>query len=144
MINYLQENNLPKVYFDSEVISTVLNNLLSNAVKYTEEGSINVTTRATDDEKILIDVADTGYGIAPEALPPIFDRYYQAKGSHQASGTGIGLSLVKSLADLHEAQITVRSEEGKGSEFTLSLSAVNTYPNALHKEDAEAKTTPLL
>ena len=136
-ISYFQKNSLPKVYFDSEVISTVLNNLLSNAVKYTEQGHIDVTVEATDDDKILIHVADTGYGIAPEALPHIFDRYYQAKGSHQASGTGIGLSLVKSLADLHEAQITVRSEEGKGSKFTLSLSAVNSYPNALHKEDTE-------
>ena len=137
IINYMQENNLPKVYFDSEIISTVLNNLLSNAVKYTEQGTIDITVEATEDEKILIHVADTGYGIAPEALPHIFDRYYQAKGSHQASGTGIGLSLVKSLVDLHEGQIMVQSEEGKGSEFTLSLSAVNTYPNALHKEDTE-------
>ncbi|MBO4810817.1 MAG: response regulator [Prevotella sp.] len=136
-IRYHQKSDLPVVYFDSEVIATVLNNLLSNAVKYTEQGSIDVTTEATPDNQICIHVADTGYGIAADALPHIFDRYYQAKGSHQASGTGIGLSLVKSLVDLHQAKITVQSEEGKGCEFIISLSAANTYPNALHKEDNE-------
>ena len=136
-ISYHQKSDLPLVYFDSEVIATVLNNLLSNAVKYTEQGSIDVTAEATADSQISIHVADTGYGIAADALPHIFDRYYQAKGSHQASGTGIGLSLVKSLVDLHEAQIAVQSEEGKGCEFIITLSADNTYPNALHKEDNE-------
>ena len=134
-IRYHQSDVLPPVYFDSEVISTILNNLLSNAVKYTGQGSIEVTVENKNNEELLIHVADTGYGISAEALPHIFDRYYQAKGSHQASGTGIGLSLVKSLADLHEAQIIVQSEEGKGCEFVISLSVANTYPNALHKED---------
>ena len=134
-IRYQQQGQPPTVYFDSEVISTILNNLLSNAVKYTEQGSITVTVEDKDKEDLLIHVADTGYGISAEALPHIFDRYYQAKGSHQASGTGIGLSLVKALADLHEAQIAVQSEEGKGCEFVLTLSVANTYPNALHKED---------
>ncbi len=136
-INYHQKDILPQVYFDSEVISTILNNLLSNAVKYTEQGSIDVTAEAKEDNRILIHVADTGYGIASDALPHIFDRYYQAKGSHQASGTGIGLALVKSLSDLHETPITVQSEEGHGCLFTISLSATNTYPHALHKEDSQ-------
>ena len=142
-IRYRQSDELPKVYFDSEVISTVVSNLLSNAIKYTEQGCIEVTSEKAEvesEERILIHVADTGYGIAADALPHIFERYYQAKGSHQASGTGIGLSLVKSLADLHEAQITVQSEEGKGCEFTLTLSVANSYPNALHKEDKEDET----
>ena len=129
-------DNLPPVYFDSEVITTILNNLLSNAIKFTEEGSISVAVRAADG-RLSISVADTGYGIAPDALPHIFERYYQAKGSHQASGTGIGLALVKSLADLHEASLTAESHENRGSTFTFSLSVANTYPTALHKEDAE-------
>lgn len=127
--------DLPEVYFDSEVVTTILNNILSNAVKYTEQGSITTTVRE-DGDRIVISVADTGYGISAEALPHIFERYYQASGDHQASGTGIGLALAKALADLHEAQIYVESTEGKGSTFTLSLSTTNTYPNALHKEDA--------
>ena len=130
-------DNLPKVYFDSEVITTVLNNLLSNAIKYTEKGSITIQAVTDGDDRFDISVADTGYGIAADALPHIFDRYYQAKGSHQASGTGIGLALVKSLADLHEAALSVNSHEGKGSTFTLSLTVHNSYPNALHKEDRD-------
>ncbi|MCR4852741.1 MAG: response regulator [Prevotella sp.] len=129
--------NLPHVYFDSEVINTILNNLLSNAVKYTEKGSITVNLNSDGDDTMVLSVSDTGYGIAPNALPHIFERYYQAKGSHQASGTGIGLALVKALADLHQARLDVESREHEGSRFTLSLSISNTYPNALHKEDVE-------
>ncbi len=147
--SYIIEEQLPDIWFDSEVITTILNNFLSNAIKYTEEGSITTTVRNEDGIHLSISVADTGYGIAPDALPHIFDRYYQAKGSHQASGTGIGLALVKSLADLHEAQLSVESREksqegnkdaakGQGSRFTLRLDVNNNYPNALHKEDVKS------
>ena len=128
-------DHLPNIYFDSEVITTILNNLLSNAIKYTEQGSIITTVKKDSDTSISISVSDTGYGITPEALPHIFERYYQAKGSHQASGTGIGLALAKSLAELHEGRLTVESHQSLGSRFTLTLSADNTYPGALHKED---------
>ena len=128
-------SNLPNVYFDSEVVSTVLGNLLSNAVKYTDQGSITVDVDTDTGGMMHISVSDTGYGISKDALPQVFDRYYQAEGSHQASGTGIGLSIVKSLAELHEATLHVESEEGKGSRFTFSIAVDNTYPNALHKED---------
>lgn len=128
------DEQLPAVWFDSEVITTILSNLLSNAIKYTEQGSITTSVRVTDGQ-IHIAVADTGYGISPQALPHVFERYYQEQGSHQASGTGIGLALVKSLAELHEGQVKVESQEGQGSTFTFSMDAANTYPNALHKED---------
>ena len=142
------------IYFDSEIISTVLNNLMSNAIKYTPKGSIDLTLSciqgktgsAEQDalQKVSISVKDSGYGISKSAIPHVFDRYYQAKGLHQASGTGIGLALVKSLAKLHEAELTLQSEEGKGTEFCFVLDANNTYPNALHKEDAPANEEVLL
>ena len=143
----MPEQQAVDIYFDSEIISTVLNNLISNAIKYTPKGNIditlscingktNTTERADGLQKVVISVKDTGYGISKKALPHIYDRYYQAKGLHQASGTGIGLALVQSLAKLHEAELTVESEEGKGTEFCFILDANNTYPNALHKEDA--------
>lgn len=130
--------NLPLVYFDSEIMQTVLSNFLSNAMKYTERGSITVSVKANSHD-ISVSVTDTGYGIAADQLPRIFDRYYQVKDSHQASGTGIGLALVKSLAELHEATLHVDSSEGKGSCFTFTLCIENTYPNALHKEDAQSE-----
>ena len=130
--------NLPEqpveIYFDSEVISTVVTNLMSNAIKYTAEGDVVLSLKLADNFA-TITVADTGYGISKDAIPHIFDRYYQAKGLHQASGTGIGLALVKSLAELHHAQLSVDSIEGKGSTFTFSLDMHETYPGALHKDD---------
>jgi len=129
--------DLPQLYFDSEVVTTIMNNLLSNAIKYTEQGTISVSARAQGDQ-VVVSVADTGHGISADALPHIFDRYYQAKGSHQASGTGIGLALVKALADLHHMQLSAEGAEGRGSRFTFALSTTDTYPHALHKEDAAA------
>lgn len=125
------------LYFDSDVITTILDNLLSNAVKYTPEGKIELSLRSynkQDEEYTEITVSDTGYGIAPDALPHIFDRYYQARGKHQASGTGIGLSLVKSLAELHQGTLDVESTNGKGTSFTFRILTENTYPHALHKD----------
>lgn len=137
------EPNLPLVYFDSEVITTVISNLLSNAMKYTPKGVVSLTLKCVEGNGIELAVEDTGYGMAAEALPHVFDRYYQVKGKHQASGTGIGLALVKSLAVLHEAELKVESTLGKGSRFSFVLDKNNTYPSALHKDDEEpAVETP--
>ena len=127
-----------ELFYDADMVTIILDNLLSNAVKYTSEGEITLTLRSVEEMQIKyteISVKDTGHGIEPEALPHIFDRYYQAKGKHQASGTGIGLALVKSLADLHEGSLHVESETGKGTTFTFRILTENTYPDALHKED---------
>lgn len=135
---------IPDIYFDSEVINTVINNLMSNAIKYTPSGSITLTLNMPTTEQVAISVEDTGYGIDKEALPHICNRYYCENGKRQASGTGIGLALRKSLADLHEAKLDMKSEKGKGSKFTFTINANNTYPNALHKDDeqpTEVKTT---
>lgn len=136
-INIIVDINNDTIYFDEDIISTVLNNLLSNAMKYTPVGEIKLIMRTVFDKNnryTEIIVSDTGYGIEADALPYIFDRYYQADSKYQASGTGIGLALVKSLADLHEAELSVESEVGKGTTFCFRLLTENTYPSALHKE----------
>ena len=135
------KTGVPELYFDSEVINTVINNLMSNAIKYTPEGSITLSLTMPEDNTAAIAVEDTGYGIDKDALPHICDRYYQENGNHQASGTGIGLALVKSLATLHQAELTVESEKGRGSKFTFSLKADRTYPEALHKDDNQDLAT---
>lgn len=135
------KTGVPELYFDSEVINTVINNLMSNAIKYTPEGSITLSLTMPEDNTIAIAVEDTGYGIDKDALPHICDRYYQENGNHKASGTGIGLALVKSLATLHQAELTVESEKGRGSKFTFSLKADRTYPEALHKDDNQDLAT---
>lgn len=137
VFNIQVDDNIPLMYIDREVITSVLNNLLSNAVKYTPNGTItlSVVSAARGGKRYAdISVADTGYGIGKEAQLHIFDRYYQAKEQHQASGTGIGLSLVKSLVELHEGEVNVDSQLDKGSTFTVSLLIDNVYRNALHKD----------
>lgn len=129
--------DIPEVYHDSEVVGTVISNLMSNAIKYTPRGSVRLSVAVVDGNSVRIAVEDTGYGIPAEALPHVFERYYQANGRHQASGTGIGLALVSSLAVLHEAQVGAESTEGVGSRFTFSLDIDNTYPDALHKDAEE-------
>lgn len=132
------ENESPDIYFDSEMLTTIVNNLMSNAMKYTQKGEITLAfhtvTSSDGTRRSVLSVTDTGFGISPKALEHIFERYYQENGAHQASGTGIGLALVKNLADLHQATLEAASVEGKGSVFTLSLLTDNNYPDALHAE----------
>jgi signal transduction histidine kinase/ligand-binding sensor domain-containing protein/AraC-like DNA-binding protein len=133
------------LYFDKEVVATLLDNLLSNAVKYTPSGSIMVTVGThteADGPWADISVVDTGCGIPDKALPHLFDRYYRAPASQQTPGTGIGLALAKNLAELHEGTLNVKSHEGQGSTFTLSLSVENTYPNAEHTDGPLAAEAP--
>lgn len=125
------------LYFDKEIVTIMLDNLISNALKYTEKGAILLGLRNVVRNGISyteIKVSDTGYGITPEALTHIFDRYYQEGGDHQASGTGIGLALVKNLVELHEGDIRVESTLQVGSAFYISLLTDNTYPDALHAD----------
>ena len=143
----IQNENIT-MYFDIEMIQTILDNLISNAIKYTEKGSITIGIRLTERAGVRYTqfwVSDTGYGIHPDALPHIFERYYQEGGKHQASGTGIGLALVKNLVKLHEGEISVESTPNQGSTFCVSLLTDNFYPNALHtdlrREDETDKET---
>lgn len=157
-IKYVELNRNPNVnisvssstgeiqtYFDKEILTMVLDNLISNAMKYTESGmiTISVAPEQRGDEKwIKISVKDTGHGISNEALPYIFDRYYQEKSQHQASGTGIGLALVKALVELHEGEITVESAKGVGSCFNIYLHRDRDYPEAIHIDSHENPGAP--
>ncbi|WP_444351007.1 hybrid sensor histidine kinase/response regulator transcription factor, partial [Phocaeicola plebeius] len=150
-LKYKELNNKPEIqilieveeenmvlFFDKEVITMILDNLISNALKYTEKGYIRIRAEWVTENGIRyaqLSVEDTGYGIGQDALAHIFERYYQESGEHQASGTGIGLALVKNLVKLHEGDIQVKSLPEIGTTFYLRLPAGNTYPQALHGED---------
>ena len=132
------KNKDTTLFFDADVILTILNNLLSNAIKYTAEGEIRLSLRSLSEDGVEyteIAVSDTGYGIEADAIPYIFEQYYQVKGKHQSSGTGIGLATVKSLAKLHEGDLQVKSVVNEGTIFTLRLLTNNTYPHAHHSEE---------
>ena len=109
-----------EVYLDVEKFDRLLTNLLSNAVKFTREGSITVSTRVGDGS-FWVDVTDTGVGIKADQLPHIFDRFRQADGSEsrEFAGTGLGLALVKEIAELHGGDVAAFSDYGRGSTFRL-------------------------
>lgn len=96
-------------------------NLLSNAAKFTPEGYILVSASREGEDLLRIDVKDTGIGISPEAMPRIFKEFQQADNSttRQYGGTGLGLSISRNLARLLGGDISVVSEPGKGSTFSL-------------------------
>ena len=108
--------------FDPDKIERIVLNLLSNAIKFTDiGGSIEINIYDKGDS-IIVSIKDSGIGIPLDMQEKIFERFTQVDGSlRRAEGSGIGLSLVKSLVELHDGKITVYSELGKGSEFSIEL-----------------------
>jgi len=117
-------------------------NLLSNAAKYSPRGTEIVLALARDGGQLVLSVRDHGRGIAPEALTHVFDRFFQAEGSDQASGYGIGLSLVREIALAHGGAVEAASELGVGSCFTLRLPAAAAAPLAPVELAAETPAEP--
>jgi len=113
-----------KAYVDREMWEKIVLNLLSNAFKYTLSGKIEIQLEEKNDS-ILLSVSDTGIGIPEKELPQLFNRFYRVKnaGGRTYEGTGIGLSLVKELVELHNGTIDVESKEGVGSVFTVRIAA---------------------
>ncbi|HEY3862686.1 MAG TPA: ATP-binding protein [Verrucomicrobiae bacterium] len=108
---------------DRARIKQVVVNLLDNAIKYTPAGgSINLNVQAREG-KAVIEVADTGIGIPPGALPHIFERFFRVDKarSRDAGGAGLGLAIVKSICTAHGGRVEVESGEGRGSRFTVEL-----------------------
>ena len=102
-------------------IEIILNNLLSNAIKFTEaNGKIKVALKRTENG-VIINVSDTGCGISQETGKRIFEKFYQGDTSHSGEGNGLGLALVKRVIDIMGGEISIKSELGKGSEFTVVL-----------------------
>lgn len=112
------------VYVDKEMWGKILLNLLSNAFKYTFKGSITVSVYF-ENKNVLLKVKDTGVGIPEAELPNMFQRFHRVQNvvGRTYEGTGIGLSLVKELVQLHGGEISVSSKLNEGSEFTISIPA---------------------
>ncbi len=129
-------------------LAQVLSNLLNNAAKYTPEGGRIKLSAALAGSELLIKVADNGIGIAPELLPKLFDMFVQADQtlSRSRGGLGIGLTVVRSLVEMHDGTVTVRSDgPGKGSEFTIRIPVSESSLSSPErsKEHAQAPTRPL-
>ena len=128
------------VVADQEKMARIVFNLLSNALKYTPQGGdIYVTLQDTDGGRLRLSVRDTGQGIAKEEAPKVFERFFQAKGA--SGGTGIGLALVKSFAELHHGSATVESDLGQGADFIVTMPRTQEGPIEPDRSDNTA--TPL-
>ena len=104
---------------DEERLLQVLVNLVGNAIKYTPPGGrVGVHTHDLGDD-VEVTIEDTGVGIAPDALPRVFDRYWQASGTR--GGSGLGLAIVKSIVEAHGGSVHAESTPGTGSRFTIRL-----------------------
>ncbi|WP_238650392.1 HAMP domain-containing sensor histidine kinase [Paenibacillus piscarius] len=118
------------LYGNKELLNQVWLNLLDNAIKFTpEHGEIGVSMRHTGDWMEFI-FQDNGAGISPDALPRIFDKFYQQDDTHTASGNGLGLSIVRKITELHGGSIRCDSAPGEGTTFTLLLPASTQLPSA--------------
>jgi two-component system phosphate regulon sensor histidine kinase PhoR len=114
-------DSLPPVLADQSRMGQVLVNLVHNAIKFTSPGGEIVIQAQQDQNMVVFTVRDTGAGIAPEALPRIFERFYKADRSRSSGGTGLGLSIAKNMVQAHGGRIWAESEVGKGSTFYFSL-----------------------
>jgi two-component system heavy metal sensor histidine kinase CusS len=110
-----------EVYADPVLFERAISNLVDNAVRFTSDGGRITIALATKPEGAEIKVTDTGCGIAAEHLPRIFDRFYRIDQSRSTEGTGLGLALVKSIADLHGGSLAVQSKVGNGTSVTLNF-----------------------
>ncbi|WP_249221498.1 ATP-binding protein [Cupriavidus sp. KK10] len=132
----------PAVFGDPARLQQIIINLVGNGIKFTDAGHIEVRTdiaaRVNDSIEIVIDVADTGIGIAPEVVPRLFRPFSQAEAGHERrfEGTGLGLAISKGLAEAMGGSISVRSTIGEGSTFSVRL------PFELALRDGESAPKP--
>ena len=141
--NFIKQTDDIEVWYDQKQMQKVINNLLSNALKHTKaEDTITIKVSQEQDHAI-IEIKDTGSGIAAAEIDKIFDRFYQTEhldSLNTGAGTGIGLALTKGIVELHHGTIRVESEPGKGSSFIITLKLGNQHftKEQIVKEDVES------
>jgi two-component system, OmpR family, sensor histidine kinase BaeS len=117
------DTTLPSVLLDTDRFSQVLNNLVSNALRYTEHGAITLGAHQVG-TNVQFSVRDTGSGIAPGELPLLFDRFYRGDKARQRTdggSSGLGLAITKALVETHGGTISVQSQLGEGTTFTITI-----------------------
>jgi len=131
------------VYGDASLLGQLFSNLLSNAVKYSPDGARIEVAAAQQDAEVVVTIRDHGIGIPEGDRERVFERYFRGSNTSGIGGSGVGLSLVRSIVDLHKGDISVQSSEGAGSQFTLRLPVASlpteprTPPGAGHSGDPD-------
>lgn len=120
-------SNLPVIKVDKDRIRQTLTNLVHNAIKFNNPGGKVTITTTFHNESAIVSMSDTGIGISKEDLPHIFERFYKADKARSQGGSGLGLAIAKHTIQAHGGNISVKSEEGKGTTITFDL-PLNTKP----------------
>jgi signal transduction histidine kinase len=131
----LEAEAVPVVLGDELGLKQVVINLLDNALRHTDSGGIITVRLRSSGDAVTVTVQDDGHGIDSKHLPHLFDRFYRADSdtARNSGGTGLGLPIVKEIATAHHGMISVESEVGKGSTFTLTLHAMKLLTPQLRK-----------
>lgn len=117
------EKDLPALYADPERLAWVLYQLFDNGIKFTPSGGQVIFSAKKENRQVLLSINDTGIGIPSDRMLEIFEPFHQLDGSatRRYGGTGLGLSLAKMILEAHESEISIESEEGKGSTFSFPI-----------------------
>ncbi|MEJ2096785.1 MAG: sensor histidine kinase, partial [Deltaproteobacteria bacterium] len=118
----------PPVYANRRNMEEVIANLVTNAIKYSPEGGTITLSAAIENDYLCITVADTGWGIPPEDLKHVFNRFYRVKNdkTRHITGTGLGLSIVKRIVEAHHGTVDVQSRLNQGSTFRVYIPHIAT------------------
>jgi signal transduction histidine kinase len=125
--NIIIEKILPEIFptliADKELLKGAIINLLGNALKYTPESGKVTFSITEQDKNVVFEVMDTGYGIAREDIPRIFDKFYRSSNPYitRQTGSGLGLAITSDIVHLHDGTIEVESQLGEGSHFTIKI-----------------------
>ena len=113
----------PSTMADKELLKVALNNILGNAVKYTPASGTVTFGISEEDKMVKFEIADTGYGISEEEQQHVFEKFYRSENPDIVSeaGSGLGLATAAEIVRLHDGEIAVQSELGKGTRFSVSI-----------------------
>ena len=142
-LEFQQDNTQPTILADGFSLQRVLTNLVSNAIEYTPPGGRILVQLSTLTDNAVIQVWDNGRGIPTADVPQLFQRFAQGTSKVRSSGTGLGLYLSKQIVEAHQGTITVKSQEGKGSVFTLSLPTAEVANLLNHTHDQHHQSQPV-
>lgn len=120
-LRYRLPADLPDVLVDRRQIEQVVVNLVHNAIKFTPPGGSVTLAAHQDGDRVIVEVADTGVGIAEAELPRLFERFYKSDKARRSEGTGLGLAIAKHIMQVHGGDVTVESRPGEGARFRFSL-----------------------